>query len=185
MMFAVMFIVMLVATMTFTAKDTNDDIDSKSNAVAWQMSAWHRAAVDKCIYSMCVSGVISPYSNLNEALRGGQAFTNGSFITVHDPSTKTLLTYLAGNYQRAGITSASVSGALSKTLLGPSNEVGVFDGSIIVPFRPYWLVYSPNDPVSVPHPIPLNNPFAGQTIPKGVPVIMSRLCDFMPVTSCS
>jgi hypothetical protein len=137
-----------------------------------------------CANTVCATGDVAPYDYLNEGLRNGQAFRNGSFITVHDPSTKTLLTFLSGTYQRAGLGYASIAGALSRTLLGPSNEIGTFNGNIIVPFRPYWLIHSPGDPETTPHPIIIGSSFGGRTIPIGTPVIMSKLCDFMPVTNC-
>lgn len=188
MMFAVMFLIMIVVTMTYGSKTTNDDIASKSSAVAWQMAAWHNAAVDLCVYnpSSCLGGVLSPRSALNQAFQNGQAFNSGSYVSVYDPVSNRVLTYLAGHYQRAGITSASVASAMTDTFLSPSNEVGVFDGSKIQPFRPYWLVHSPNDdPNIIAAPIPLNSSFGGQTIPKDVPVILARICELRPNTPCS
>jgi hypothetical protein len=183
-MFALTFILMLVASMTSLATRTNENLASTSDSVAWQMTAWHRAAVDLCARTTCPGGMVDPFEYLNEGLKNGQAFRNGSFISVHEPTTRQVVTFLSGSYQRSGLGYASISGALSQTLTGPSNDIGTYDGSVIVPFRPFWMVHSPNDPDTTPHPIALSSPFAGRTIPVGSPVILSRLCEFMPVNIC-
>lgn len=174
-MYALTFIIMIFTSMVSLAHRDSAELESKSDAVAWQMTAWHRAAVDMCKATTCTTGILSPFNYLSEPLRNGKAFTNGAFVAVYNAPNRTLLTFMSGKYQRADLSYGSVAAALSETLDDPSNEIGTFNGSVIVPFRPLWQIYIPGRADSPATPTPLSGSFAGNTVPIGSPVMLSYL----------
>lgn len=175
LMFVLTFMIMLATSMVSVSKRSSEDLASKADGVARQMEAWHRAAREMCLHAGCGGGLVAPYSFLPQDLRNGQAFQNGSYVTLYDSTNKLVLTFLSGNYQRAGLGYGPIAAALGETLDGPTNEIGTFNGSVIMPLRPLWRIHAPGEPAPPQSPIALNSPFAGHTIPVGTPVILSRI----------
>jgi|HigsolmetaAR204D_1030405.scaffolds.fasta_scaffold23090_2 hypothetical protein len=177
MLYALLFILALTVSIGSPAKREAERVHGESEAVALQLAAWHRAALDKCLKEGCGNGRVAPTDVMRYLPQHIAARINSQwFVAYHDASGRYVASYLSGTFQsqqNAWRSLGSVAAALWKSGMdGHTNAAGTWNGTSIEPMRSY---VAPGLGGTLPG---INLPagaFPGFPIPTGSPVIATRL----------
>jgi len=180
LMYIVSFILVFMATVVSGARNNADRLEGESGASAMQLSAWHNAAVRRCMASACAPNAVIAVAEIRNFLLPSQSNNpmwtrSAPMVASYHTSDGLVVSFLTQEFEAFGASGrnfATVAAALHAAGKGEhSSHAGRMTPSGFVPLTRRPGQASP----ALPFSIPAGSYGTTAPIPNGSVVLASRI----------